>query len=141
MLKWLEKFETSINWLVLLMMALLVVMLTLSFAIDLTRNVSAFLTGAIGNEQIFQIFGDLLLILIGLELIHTVKVYQQDHTVHVDVILSVALVAVARKVIAVNLKEYPADQIIGLAVLIIALAGGYWLVFHRGTATMRRDDH
>ncbi|HEY0747076.1 MAG TPA: phosphate-starvation-inducible PsiE family protein [Steroidobacteraceae bacterium] len=135
MLKWVEKFESAINWLVLLMMAVVVVMLTVSFAIDLARNVSVFLVGSMANEQIFQIFGDLLLILIGLELIHTVKVYQQDHTVHVDVILSVALVAVARKVIAVNLKEYPANAIIGLAVLIIALAGGYWLTFRRGGAT------
>jgi uncharacterized membrane protein (DUF373 family) len=42
------------------------------------------------------------------------------------VILAVALVALARKVIAVNLK----DEIgaIGLALLIIALAGSHWLL-------------
>ena len=41
-------------------------------------------------------------------------------------IVAVALVALARKVIAVNLK----DQIgsIGLALLIIALAAGRWLL-------------
>jgi uncharacterized membrane protein (DUF373 family) len=57
---------------------------------------------------------------------HTVKVYLKDHTVHVEVILAVALVALARKVIAVNLKDQVST--IGLALLIIALAGSHWLI-------------
>ena len=126
MLKWIERFETWINWAVLLMMALVVLMLAAGFAVDLGRDVIALSSGEIGTEQVYGIFGDLLLILIGLELMHTVKVYLQDHTVHVEVILAVALVALARKVIAVNLK----DQVgaIGLALLIIALASSHWLL-------------
>jgi uncharacterized membrane protein (DUF373 family) len=46
--------------------------------------------------------------------------------VHVEVILAVALVALARKVIAVNLKDE--GSAIGLALLIIALAGSHWLL-------------
>lgn len=126
MMKWIERFETWINWAVLLMMALVVLMLAVGFAIDLGRDILTYPTGTISNEQLYAIFGDLLLILIGLELMHTVKVYLKDHTVHVEVILAVALVALARKVIAVNLK----DQVttIGLALLIIALAGSHWLI-------------
>ncbi len=126
MMKWIERFETWINWAVLLMMALVVLMLAIGFAIDLGHDILTYPTGTISNEQLYAIFGDLLLILIGLELMHTVKVYLKDHTVHVEVILAVALVALARKVIAVNLK----DQVttIGLALLIIALAGSHWLI-------------
>jgi uncharacterized membrane protein (DUF373 family) len=126
MLKWIERFETWINWAVLLMMALVVLMLAIGLAIDLGSDILAYATGTIGNEQIYAIFSDLLLILIGLELMHTVKVYLQDHTVHVEVILAVALVALARKVIAVNLKDQ--GTAIGLALLIIALAGSHWLL-------------
>ena len=130
-MKWIERFETWINWAVLLMMALVVLMLAAGFALDLWRDIIALSSGEITNVQVYGIFGDLLLVLIGLELMHTVKVYLQDHTVHVEVILAVALVALARKVIAVNLK----DQIgsIGLALLIIALAASHWL--------LRRHDH
>jgi uncharacterized membrane protein (DUF373 family) len=126
MMKWIERFETWINWAVLLMMALVVLLLAIGFAIDLTRDVLAYPTGTISNEQLYAIFSDLLLILIGLELMHTVKVYLIDHTVHVEVILAVALVALARKVIAVNLKDQASS--IGLALLIIALAGSHWLI-------------
>jgi uncharacterized membrane protein (DUF373 family) len=137
MLKWLEKFEVAINWAVLLMMAVVVLLLTTGFAIDIWRNVSAFLIGDATSEHVFATFGNLLLILIGLELMHTVKVYLQDHTVHVEVILAVALVALARKVIGVNpadLNTYQGSAIIGLALLIAALAGSHWLLLRRSSA-------
>jgi uncharacterized membrane protein (DUF373 family) len=132
-LKWIERFETTINWAVLLMMAVVVLMLAVAFAMDLAQDVASFTRGSVSNEQVFGIFGDLLLILIGLELMHTVKVYLQDHTVHVEVILTVALVAMARKVIAVNLKDYQGSTLIGLALLIVALAGSYWLLLRRAS--------
>jgi uncharacterized membrane protein (DUF373 family) len=106
---------------------LVVLLLAVGFAIDLGRDILAYPSGTISNEQIYAIFSDLLLILIGLELMHTVKVYLQDHTVHVEVILAVALVALARKVIAVNLKDQ-ASAGSALALLIIALAGSHWLL-------------
>jgi uncharacterized membrane protein (DUF373 family) len=135
MMKWIEKFEAAINWTVLLMMAVVVLMLTVGFAIDLASDITTFLRGGVSNEQVFGIFGDLLLILIGLELMHTVKVYLQDHTVHVEVILTVALVAMARKIIAVNLKDYQGSTLIGLALLIVALAASYWLILRRAAAS------
>jgi uncharacterized membrane protein (DUF373 family) len=130
MLKWIERFETWINWAVLLMMALVVLLVAVGFAIDLARDILTYPTGTISNDQIYALFSDLLVILIGLELMHTVKVYLQDHTVHVEVILAVALVALARKVIAVNLKDQAST--IGLALLIIALAASHWLLRRHG---------
>ena len=135
MLKWVERIEVWINWAVLLMMALVVLMLTVAFAVDLGRDIIAYSAGALTKEEAFAIFGDLLLILIGLELMNTVKVYLQDHTVHVEVILTVALVAMARKVIAVDLKDYQGSTLIGLALLIAALAVSYWLILRRAAAS------
>jgi uncharacterized membrane protein (DUF373 family) len=132
MLKWIERFETWINWAVLAMMALVVLMLAVGFAIDIARDIIAYPTGNITSDQVFAIFGNLLLILIGLELMHTVKVYLVDHTVHVEVILAVALVALARKVIVFNLKDYQ-GTVVGLALLIAALAGSHWLLLRRNS--------
>jgi uncharacterized membrane protein (DUF373 family) len=134
MQKWIERFESVINWAVLVMMSMVVLMLTAGFAIDIGRDVLAYSTGVMSNEQVFGIFGDLLLILIGLELMHTVKVYLSDHTVHVEVILAVALVALARKVIVVNLKDYEGSAI-GLALLVVAVAASHWLVLRRDGST------
>ena len=70
-MKSIERFETWINWAVLLMMALVVLMLAAGFAVDLWHQVIALSSGEIGTEQVYSIFGDLLLILIGLELMRT----------------------------------------------------------------------
>jgi uncharacterized membrane protein (DUF373 family) len=131
-LKWIERFETWVNWAVLFMMALVVLMLVAGFAIDIARDIVAYPTGSITSDQVFAIFGNLLLILIGLELMHTVKVYLVDHTVHVEVILAVALVALARKIIVFNMKDYQ-GTVIGLALLIAALAGSHWLLLRRSS--------
>lgn len=133
MIKWIERFESAVNWAVLLMMAVVVLMLAAGFAVDIGRNATTFLIGSMTTEQVFGIFGDLLLILIGLELMHTVKAYLLDHTVHVEVILTVAMVALARKVIVVNLNDYPGSAIMGLALLIIALAASHWLLLRRSS--------
>jgi uncharacterized membrane protein (DUF373 family) len=98
-----------------------------AFAFDIVRDIMAYPTGAITNEQVFGIFGDLLLILIGLELMESVKGYLKDHKVHVEVILTVAMVALARKAIVVNVKDYQAGAI-GLGLLIVALAASHWLL-------------
>lgn len=132
MLKWIERFESTINWTVLVFMAIVVLMLAIGFAFDIGRDILRYLKGTMTIDEVFGIFGELLLILIGLELMHTVKAYLQDHTVHVEAVLAVALVALARKVIAANLKDYQGTVVVGLALLIIALAGGYWLVIRRG---------
>jgi uncharacterized membrane protein (DUF373 family) len=113
-------------------MALVVLMLVAGFAIDIARDIVAYPTGSITSDQVFAIFGNLLLILIGLELMHTVKVYLVDHTVHVEVILAVALVALARKIIVFNMKDYQ-GTVIGLALLIAALAGSHWLLLRRSS--------
>jgi len=133
MLKWVERFEVWINRAVLLMMALVVLMLTVGFAVELGRDTIAYTAGVLTKDEVFAIFGDLLLILIGLELMNTVKVYLEDHTVHVEAILAVALVALARKVIATNLSEY-GGSLAGMALLIMALTASHWLFLRRRPA-------
>lgn len=65
MIKWIERFESAVNWAVLLMMAVVVLMLAAGFAVDIGRNATTFLIGSMTTEQVFGIFGDLLLILGG----------------------------------------------------------------------------
>ena len=69
-----------------------------------------------------------LLILIGIELLETIKAYLQDKVVHSEIVLEVALIAIARKVIILDLKEYDSTVIIGIAALIITISGAYYIV-------------
>jgi uncharacterized membrane protein (DUF373 family) len=73
-------------------------------------------------------FGGVLVVVLGLELIETLKVYFHEHQVRVEVIMIVGLIAVGRHVIQVDYEHVEASQLIGLGALIVSLALGYYLV-------------
>ena len=73
-----------------------------------------------------DVFTGFLMILIGLELIKTIVMYLDDHLVHVEVVLSVAMIAIARHVIEVDLSSAPPLSLIGTGTVIMALAAGYY---------------
>ncbi len=59
--------------------------------------------------------------------IHTVKKWM-SLAVLILMAIIVAVIAVARKVILLDLEKYPPLALIGLATIIIALGGCYWLL-------------
>jgi len=85
-------------------------------------------------DEIFRIFGFFFIILIGFELVETIEMYFKDNVIHAEVVLLVAVIAVARKVILLDLEKYDPLAIIGLGIIIIALGGCYWFIklSHRG---------
>ena len=75
----------------------------------------------ISVQGLLQIFGYFLLVLIGVELIETLKAYVKKDAIHVRVVLEVALIAMARKVIIEEPNEVPSLTLFGIAALILAL--------------------
>lgn len=79
-------------------------------------------------DELFRIFGFFFIILIGFELIETVEMYFKENVIHAEVVLLVAVIAVSRKVILLDLEKYDPLAIIGLGIIIIALGGCYFLI-------------
>lgn len=79
-------------------------------------------------DEMIQVFGFFLMVLIGLELLETIKAYLEEDRVHAEVVFLVAIVAVSRKVIILDYKEIPTELLLGMSALIVALAIGYFLV-------------
>ncbi len=71
-----------------------------------------------GHLEIFDYF---LLVLIGVELIETLKAYVKKDAIHIRVVLEVALIAMARKVIIEEPNNVPSLTLFGIAALILAL--------------------
>ena len=69
-----------------------------------------------------------LLVLIGIELMHTMKIYIEHRVIHLEAVLSVALIAVARKIVILDTKELPEGALLGIAAIVFALTLGYYLV-------------
>jgi len=127
--KFLKKFERIIVIGLLGMMALVVLLGTIELAViilDQMLQPPRFIL--LGMSELLAIFNFFLLVLIGLELIEVIKVYLVDEQVHVEVIFLVAIIAVARKVIVLDVKGLDPLVSLGMAAIIVSLAGGYYLL-------------
>lgn len=78
------------------------------------------------SGEIFGLLGHFLLVLIGLELLETIRAYLDRGEFHVEIVILVAIIAIARKVIL--LESADKGELVGVALLIIALCSGYFLV-------------
>lgn len=79
-------------------------------------------------EELFKLFSFVFIILIGFELMETVEMYFKKNVVHAEVVLLVAVIAVSRKVILLDLEKYDPISIIGLGAIILSLGGCYFLI-------------
>lgn len=77
-------------------------------------------------QGLLDIFGYFLLVLIGVELIETLKAYVRKDAIHVRVVLEVALIAMARKVIIEEPNAVPSLTLFGIAALILALSIAFY---------------
>ncbi len=79
-------------------------------------------------DQLFVVFAFFLMILIGLELLESLRAYITEDQIHVEVIFTIALIAVARKVVTLELTKLNSLTLIGIAAIILSLAIGYFLI-------------
>ena len=88
-------------------------------------------------QGLLEIFGYFLLVLIGVELIETLKAYLKKDVIHIRVVLEVALIAMARKVIVEEPNAVPSMTLFGIAALILALG----IAFHVERQARREPAH
>ena len=77
-------------------------------------------------QGLLDIFGYFLLVLIGVELLETLKMYLNRDITNISVVIEVALIAMARKVITEEPEAVPALTNLGIAALILVLAIAFY---------------
>jgi len=83
-------------------------------------------------DSLLDLFGIFLLVLIGIELLDTIKVYLKESIVHVEVVVLVAIIALARKIVILDIDTISSEKLIGLGVVLIALSSAYFLIKKAG---------
>ena len=73
-----------------------------------------------------------LLVLMGQKLLEMFKTYLKKRVIHMEVVFVMAIIAVARKVIILDVKDSPSATLLGIACVIIALSGSYYLFRRAG---------
>lgn len=127
-MRYLESFEQIITRILLVMMAVVVVLATIEVIWVVIKDVLTPPVFLLEIEELLDLFGLFLLVLIGLELLHSVKIFIDHREIHVESVLSVALIAVARKIIILDPKDQTEGILLGIAALVLALVIGYYVV-------------
>jgi len=126
LLKRYEKFMVSA---LMIMMAVVLGLATLDLGWLILKDVITAPYLLLDISELLDIFGLFMLVLIGIELLETImKTYLMDGTPHFEVVLSVAIIAIARKVIILDVKEVESLSLFGIAAIVIALTAGYYLM-------------
>ena len=87
------------------------------------------------GDDLIKVLGDLLTVLIALEVLQNITSYLRRHVVQIELVLVTALTAVARKVIVLpSGAENKPQLLVGLGIAVVSLSAAYWLI-KRANAT------
>lgn len=85
-------------------------------------------------------FGAFMAVLIAIEIFINITIYLRDDIIHVKIVMATALMAIARKVIILDMDNITPDYMWATAGLVFAMSIGYWLVVkHTEGATVACD--
>ena len=91
------------------------------------------------GDDLIKILGDLLTVLIALEVLQNITSYLRKHVVQIELVLVTALTAVARKVIVLPTgAENKPQLLVGLGIAVVSLSAAYWLVKRANATPSRR---
>lgn len=79
-------------------------------------------------DDILQVFGAFMAVLIAIEIFINIRLYLGTHVFPVQLVLATALMAIARKVIILDLKEVSPEHVAAIALVTLALGLSYWLI-------------
>ena len=122
LLKAVHLVERAVVGSLVVMMMLVIALSTIELAWTLARDIVSPPFLVLDVDELLDIFGLFLLVLIGVELLETIKMYVKRGVVHLEVILEVALIAIARKVIVLDVSKYSSATVFGIAALVAALS-------------------
>ena len=128
MLKLLKYIEKILVWGILMVVSLLLLLAFIDIVYELVLKILAPPVMIIKAEGLMDLFSIFLVLLIGLELLETVKAYLKEDIFHVEFIILVAIIAISRKVIIWDFAKYTTTELLSLSAMIVALGVTYFLI-------------
>lgn len=73
-------------------------------------------------------FGAFMAVLIAIEIFVNITIYLKENVIHVKIVMATALMAIARKVIVLDLEKHDALDVAAIGFVVISMSVGYWLI-------------
>jgi uncharacterized membrane protein (DUF373 family) len=129
MFEYLRKLKKILISFLTVMMAFVLLLSTIELGWVIAKDVISPPVFLLDINELLEIFGLFMLVLIGIELLETImKTYLTEGVNHAEIVISVAIIAIARKVIILDMKDASGITLIGIGSIILALSIGYFLI-------------
>ncbi len=123
-----DRFKQIIILVLMVMLGIVVLITTIFVAWNLVDMIVFNFSQTDFQRLIIDLFGLFFLVLVGVELLETLKMYTKEHVVHVEVVLLVALIVASRKIILIDYTTTPSEIFFGIAAIIVAIGVSYFLI-------------
>jgi uncharacterized membrane protein (DUF373 family) len=128
-----QRFESLVALALTVIVALIIVVALFRLAETVVWGLLFGVLDPLEPGMFQAVFGEVLTLLIALEFNHTLQyvVTRQQSIIQTKVVLLIALLALARKFIVLEVHDTSADEMLGLAAITLSLGIVYWLMRER----------
>jgi uncharacterized membrane protein (DUF373 family) len=133
LLTWYQRFESAVALVLTLVIGLIILVALYRLAVSVVAGLLLGVLDPLDQNAFQAVFGEIMTLLIALEFNHTLQyvVTRHESIIQTKVVLLIALLALARKFIILDLHDTSAPQLLGLAAIALALGVVYWLMRER----------
>jgi uncharacterized membrane protein (DUF373 family) len=122
-----ESIEVIVSKVLSLAMVLVILVAIFDLGVFIYKELFTTDYGAF-NKVLFRLFGLFLNILIALEILENITGYLRKHVLQVELVIVTSLIAVARKIIILDLDKTSGIDVIGLGIAVLALSISYLII-------------
>ena len=136
-----ERFESLITVLLCVVIGAAIVVAFYRLVVSVIDTLVLRSLNPLDHAVFQQVFGEIMTLLIALEFNHTLQytVTPQRGIIQTRIVILIAILALTRKIIILDLSTLTASAMVGLAALTLGLGVAYWLVGHREEKPARAD--
>ena len=137
-----ERFEVVVSLLLRAVIAVMIVVALYRLIVDVVGTVLLRALNPLDHAVFQQVFGAILTLLIALEFNHTLRYVPPGARgiIQARIVIFIALLALARKIIVARSVRVPSGTLLGLAALALSLGVTYWLVRDKDEGRRTRKD-
>ena len=128
MLKFMHSFEKGVALTVAIILGVVIVLSTANEVIIIAQSIIKNPHFLFDINELLPTLGTLITIIIAVEVFHTIITFSEEYAMRIETVLLVAMIAIARDVIILNVYELGEKALVGIAALVIALSLSYYLI-------------
>ena len=129
-LSYYQRFESLAAFVLTIIISLIIVVALYRLASSVVLGLVFGLLDPLEPKAFQTVFGEIMTLLIALEFNHTLQyaVSRQESIIQTRVVILIALLALARKIIILDIHEFSTGEMLGMAAMMLALGITYGIM-------------